>query len=159
MVPLEPLEPVTADYTVFYEFACMNTCVGGMNRRRLTVVFTLEEKRSVGGLWATDLYPLKDQSLAISMSFVRWMLQSYLNDIELTIAWSKIVCNLLVRLQLIRSVCPRIPVLCQAAISTPTDIRFRTVTCSGPGGRRPPDMQRTPRAPPSPPRRAGDDVD
>ena len=35
-----------AEHTVLYEFCCMNTCVGGMNRRRLLVVFSLKGRRS-----------------------------------------------------------------------------------------------------------------
>ncbi|XP_037074345.1 cellular tumor antigen p53-like isoform X2 [Pollicipes pollicipes] len=42
-VPLERPAPGTADYQVLFKFTCMNTCVGGINRRRLMVVFTLEE--------------------------------------------------------------------------------------------------------------------
>ena len=45
VVPLEPLQPATEHYEVAYMFSCMNTCIGGMNRRRLLVLFTLEEKR------------------------------------------------------------------------------------------------------------------
>ena len=45
-VPLEAPEPGTDDYQVLYKFACMNTCVGGINRRRLMLVFTLEERCS-----------------------------------------------------------------------------------------------------------------
>ena len=47
-MPLEPLETATADYAVLYELACMTTCLGGMNRRRVMIVFSLEERRSVG---------------------------------------------------------------------------------------------------------------
>ncbi|KAF0292522.1 Tumor protein p73 [Amphibalanus amphitrite] len=43
VVPLEPLQPATDHYEVLYEFTCMNTCVGGMNRRRILALFTLEE--------------------------------------------------------------------------------------------------------------------
>ncbi|XP_037092520.1 cellular tumor antigen p53-like [Pollicipes pollicipes] len=45
-VPLERPAPGTADYQVLFKFTCMNTCVGGINRRRLMVVFTLEELNS-----------------------------------------------------------------------------------------------------------------
>ena len=43
-VPLEPPEPGTNDYQVLFKFSCMNTCVGGINRRRLMLVFTLEDR-------------------------------------------------------------------------------------------------------------------
>ena len=45
-VPLEAPEPGTDDYQVLFKFGCMNTCVGGINRRRLMLVFTLEERAS-----------------------------------------------------------------------------------------------------------------
>lgn len=45
-VPLEAPEPGTNDYQVLFKFSCMNTCVGGINRRRLMLVFTLEERCS-----------------------------------------------------------------------------------------------------------------
>jgi len=46
-VPLERPEPGTDGVTILYKFGCMNTCTGGINRRRLSVIFTLEE-RSTG---------------------------------------------------------------------------------------------------------------
>lgn len=45
-VPLEAPEPGTQDYQVLYKFSCMNTCIGGINRRRLMLVFVLEERSS-----------------------------------------------------------------------------------------------------------------
>ncbi|KAF0304537.1 Cellular tumor antigen p53 [Amphibalanus amphitrite] len=45
-VPLEAPEPGTDHYQVLFKFACMNTCVGGINRRRLMLVLTLEERAS-----------------------------------------------------------------------------------------------------------------
>ncbi|XP_043190374.1 cellular tumor antigen p53-like isoform X2 [Amphibalanus amphitrite] len=43
VVPYERPPPGTLDYLVSYRFCCMNTCVGGINRRRLMVLFTLED--------------------------------------------------------------------------------------------------------------------
>ena len=43
-VPLKAPEPGTEDYQVLFNFSCMNNCVGGITRRRLLVLFTLEER-------------------------------------------------------------------------------------------------------------------
>ena len=45
VVPYEAPQPGTDEYRVSYRFCCMNTCVGGINRRRLVVLFTLEDNR------------------------------------------------------------------------------------------------------------------
>ncbi|XP_037082726.1 cellular tumor antigen p53-like [Pollicipes pollicipes] len=47
VVPYERPQPGTDECRVLYKFCCMNTCVGGINRRRLVALFTLED-RSTG---------------------------------------------------------------------------------------------------------------
>ena len=45
-MPVEAPGPGTEDYQVLFNFSCMNTCVGGITRRRLLVLFTPEERSS-----------------------------------------------------------------------------------------------------------------